>query len=223
MTSVIIFGTSEFSRRMRKYIEKFTDDVVAGYTCNSEYIKESSVDGLQVYEAESLDNYFKPSEVKVLMSIGYTDMNLARRKAADFVSEKGFDFYSFIHPTATLGGTKIGKGNIILENVTIAMLSEIGDFNIMFNDVSVTHDVIIGDFNHFSPAAVVSGYVTIGDHCFLGSNSTVKNGIKVAEFTFLGAGAYLSKNSNPYEVIVPSRSIVLEGKSSIDIIKEVIA
>ena len=46
----------------------------------------------------------------------------------------------------------------------------------------------------------------------------VNTDIEIADFTLVGAGAYVKKSTNVNDVIVPARSVTLEGKKSIDLI-----
>jgi acetyltransferase-like isoleucine patch superfamily enzyme len=144
-------------------------------------------------------------------------MGQIRAKTADEMRRKGYGFYSFIHPSVNWYGDSIGEGNIILENVTFCLNSKLGNFNIFFNNCALAHDTSIGDFNHFGPCIALSGHVRIGNHCFFGTNSTLRNDINVADYTLVGAGTYVNKSTQPYSVIVPAGSSILNDKSSLDV------
>lgn len=203
---------------MKTYIERFTQDVVVGYTGHKKYLSLRELDGVPVFAVEDLETAYTPKVVSVLPSIGYTEMNKRRESVVEELKDKGYGFYNFVHPSVHWYGNKIGEGNIILEETTICMNSTIGDYNIIFNNCAISHDVTIGNYNHFSPGVAVSGYVTIGNYCFIGTNATIKNEIEIADLTLVGAGAYVRKSTNEESVIVPAESQILIDKKSRDFI-----
>ena len=123
---------------------------------------------------------------------------------------------SYIHPTATVSADSIGEGTIIFECAVIGQFVKLGAMNVFDIGAMISHHSEIGDFNFFAPASTIAGYVTVGHNCFLGANSTIKNGICIGDYTLIGAGCYVSKDTEPYSVQVPARSVTLEGKSSLD-------
>jgi len=217
MSQVILFGTSNFSLLMKKYIERFSEDVVVGFVCHAEYRETQMLGSLPVYTMEEIVGAFPPCKAKVLPTAGYTKMNTIRAKVVEEFQEMGYEFSSFIHPSVQWYGEKMGIGNIILENTTICMNSTLGSFNILFSGCNISHDVTIGDFNHFSPSAALSGFIDIGNHCFIGTNSTIKNNVEIADFSLIGAGAYIQHSTKEYSVTVPSKSVNLDYKSSKEI------
>ena len=40
--------------------------------------------------------------------------------------------------------------------------------------------------------------------------------MKLADYTLVGAGANVMKDTNPYDVVVPARSVILDVKKSTD-------
>ena len=41
--------------------------------------------------------------------------------------------------------------------------------------------------------------------------------MKIADYTLVGAAAYVKKDTKPYSVVVPARSVELEHKMSTDL------
>jgi len=217
MRSVLILGLSGFSQLMKTYIERFTEDKIVGFVCHREYIDKNELNGIPVYPVDMIKALYSQDEVFILPAIGYTKMGQLRAKLVDEMQRKGYQFYSFIHPTVSWYGDSMGVGNIILENVTFCLHAKLGNHNVIFNNCAFAHDTYIGDFNHFGACVAISGNTHVGNHCFLGTNSTLKNEINIADYTFIGASAYVSKTTHPYSVIVPARSSTLYDVNSLDV------
>ena len=60
---------------------------------------------------------------------------------------------------------------------------------------------------------VISGQCLIKSNCFIGVNSTIAHGVTIETENLIGAGSYISKNTGPKDVYVPSRSIKLDKTS----------
>jgi sugar O-acyltransferase (sialic acid O-acetyltransferase NeuD family) len=69
--------------------------------------------------------------------------------------------------------SSIGKGNIIMDLVSITGNVSVGDFNIIGGRTGVGHHSKIGNFNTFSPRVTILGQVTIGNGNTFGLNSAI--------------------------------------------------
>lgn len=104
----------------------------------------------------------------------------------------------------------------MLENCLIYPFAKVGSGNLMWDHVLISHDCVVGDFNTFSSYADLCGYVKIGNNGYFGKHCILNDFMEVADYTLVGAGAYAKKKTEPYDVIVPARSVTLEGKKSTD-------
>ena len=66
---------------------------------------------------------------------------------------------------------------------------------------------------------MLCGDIRIGNGSFIGANSTLRNSITIGDYVLVGAGAYVDKDIISEKVIVPSKSIIIEGKTSNDFMK----
>lgn len=212
----IIFGTTDFGKMLRYYMEKFTDTKIAAYAVDGAYKETDNYDGLPVVEFEKMEENYSADKYLLMLALGYSKMNNIRGKKFYEAKEKGYTLASFIHPSAGQSYAEIGEGNIVLENVTLAYGSKIGDGNIVWNGCQISHECVIGDFNYFAPGVVVAGKTIVKNNCFLGINSAVRGARTLEDYTLVGAGCYMNNSSTPYSVYVPARSICLENKRSTD-------
>lgn len=129
----------------------------------------------------------------------------------------GYDIASFIHPSCLIApDAELGEGNIFLEKVLVQPFSKIGNGNLFWDNVAIIHNNRIGDFNTVSGGVGFSGFTTVGSHCYIGKHSMVFDRVTIADYTLIGAGAHVKRDTKPFEVVVPARSITLENKKSTD-------
>lgn len=212
----IIFGTTSFAKMLRHYIEKFTEIQIAAYAIDASYKESTVFDGLPVIEFENVEEYYPPDKYSFMLALGYSKMNDIRKRKFNEVKEKGYILENFIHPSVVQDYMKMGEGNIIFENVTLAYNVQLGDGNIIWNGCQISHECIVGDFNFFSGNAIIAGQTIVKNNCFLGINSAVRGARTLENYTLVGAGCYMNGSSKPFGVYVPARSICLENKKSTD-------
>lgn len=144
-------------------------------------------------------------------------MNQVRKDLFSRCKQKGYSIASFIHPTAVISrNAKMGEGNIILEQSVIQPFVTLGRGNLIWHSVKIAHDNVINDFNTLCQNMSIAGASCVKNECFFGNSCTVFGGLTIATGTLVGAGAIVKNSTNPYEVIVPAKSITLVGRKSTD-------
>lgn len=222
MKNLVIVGTGNFADLMHYYLNQYDSRRVVAFSVERDYIQEPMFHGLPVYPFEELSRYCPPVTHEVLLAIGAKEMNQLRARLFRICKSPiscggGYDIASFIHPSSIISpNAQIGEGNIILENVVVQPFVKIGDGNLIWYNAVLAHNDQIGNFNTIAGGAALAGFVTVGNHCYLGKNSTVFKRAIIADSTLIGACAYVKENTKPYDVIMPARSITLDGKKSTD-------
>jgi sugar O-acyltransferase (sialic acid O-acetyltransferase NeuD family) len=121
--------------------------------------------------------------------------NLIRKRASDFIIQKGMNLINVIHPSSLMSTkVQLGVGNYISKNVSLNFMVEIGDNCILNTGCIIEHECIIGNAVHVAPGAVVAGNVMIGDNTFVGANSIIKQGITIGANVVIGAGSVILKD-----------------------------
>lgn len=104
-------------------------------------------------------------------------------------------FFTFIHPTATVGKKVIlGEGSIVGPYSIITTEVIIGKHCILNLHNSVGHDCRLGDYFSAMPGAIVSGNVQAGHRVYMGSNSTIREGICISSDVTIGMNACVAKD-----------------------------
>ena len=216
MKEIIIFGIGEFSKLLTFLIEKQKTYEILAYTADAKYIDSKTFCNKEIIDFDKLEERFSMQKCEILIAVTQKEMNRQRQIVFERCKKKGYKIASFFDESATIDSNCIGEGNIVLFNSYIGPFCTLGKGNILMENVLVPHYNEIGDFN-FLTNCKLSGNTIIKNNCFCGSNSVINNNVVVDDYTLVGAGAYVPKNTEKYSVIVPARSIVLEGKKSIDL------
>ncbi len=211
---LIIIGLSNNAKLAANYFERDSVYSVIGFAVNSDYINEDIFYNLPVYDLETLELKFPPSEVDVFVAVGYKNMNLIRENLYISVKSKGYFLPNYISSKSTfLTEEKIGDNNFILEDNTIQPFVKIGSNNVLWSGNHIGHDVEIGNHNFITSHVVISGFTKIKNNCFLGVNATLRDDIEIANKTLIAAGAIIMKNTKEEEVYLGAKSILLDKKS----------
>jgi sugar O-acyltransferase (sialic acid O-acetyltransferase NeuD family) len=212
---LIIIGLSNNAKLAAYYFEKDSDYSVIGFSVNSAYVIEDKFCNLPVYDLETLELKFPPSEVDVFVAVGYKNMNLIRENLYNSVKEKGYFLPNYISSKCSfLTEEKIGDNNMILEDNTIQPFVKIGSNNVLWSGNHIGHDVEIGDHNFITSHVVISGFTKIKNHCFIGVNATLRDEIEIANKTLIAAGAIIMKSTNEEEVYLSAKSVLIDKKST---------
>ncbi|KAB2814318.1 acetyltransferase [Phaeocystidibacter luteus] len=121
--------------------------------------------------------------------------NSIRTKIAKFLSDKGGDLSTVIHPAASVSKmSTIGSGSFVARGASINPLVEVGKNCIINTSSSIDHECIIGDGAHIAPGAVLAGNVSVGKESFIGANSVIKEGVTIGDNVIVGAGCVVTKD-----------------------------
>ena len=218
MKKIVMIGNGNYSKTLEYYIKEFTDWDIQAYADEFEHERNCKNNGKPFVNINEVPRLFPSSEYDIVLAIGYSHMNDNRKRVYNKLKQLGYSFPNLIHPTAVLHNLTMGDANIILENTVFGPNCSLGSNNIIWAGVLIRHDEIIGDHNQFSAGSLIAGNVRVGNNCFLGIHSTVKEGVFIDDYTLVGANAYISRDTQKYDVIVPARSIKLENRKSIEFI-----
>lgn len=217
MFNYLIVGTGDYAKMLRRYLNNTMDVDILAFTVKNEQLTEKELDGKRIIQAADLQDYYNSENTKLIMGIGYREMNQIKQRQYNIYKEMGYSFDNYIHPTAIIDSSvKMGEGNNIFEGVIIQEGVRIGNSNLIYGGSLVAHESNVGDFNSLSVKVCVAGCSTIGNNCFIGANATIRDHIFIKDFSLVGAGAYVDSSTEEYNVVVPNKSVVLANRSSLE-------
>ena len=212
MNKIILYGLGDFADIISCIIDRTDNYEVSGFTLDNKYIDEKEYKGLPIIGFEEIETVFSPEEYSIVIAFIGGNMYRERENKFNQAINKGYSLPNIISKNVRINSSSIGMGNIILENISVGDFC-IGDGNIFWQGTILPHHNRVGNFNNFGPGSSLSGYSSIGNNCFIGNNSIIKNKVRIADYTLVGAGAYVDKNTDEYDVYVPSKSIKIDKKS----------
>ncbi len=206
---LIIAGTGLFAEVARVYFEKYTDYIIGGFACHTQYRQTESIHGLPLYELEILRQSCPPSSHDVFVAIGYRKMNHLRQAVYEEVKALGYTCTTFVHPNVNIWpSTILGDNVFIFEDNTIQPFTAIGDNTILWSGNHIGHHSKVGQNCFIASHVVVSGNCEVGNNVFMGVNATLRDGVKVLDETLIGAGALIMKDTIYRGVYIPEGTAV---------------
>ena len=201
MEKVIIYGNGKIAKIIYHFLKKQFD--VVAFTVDKQYIQNNILEGLPVVAFENVQKNYKIDIYKMLIAIGYVEMNSIREKKYLEAKKLGYKFINYIHPSVHIhDNIEIGENNIILDHVTIQPYTQIGNSNFLWSNSVVAHGSKIQNTNWITSGVVISGDTNIKSKCFLGVNSSVGHNITIENETFIGANTLVTRSSKEKEVFI---------------------
>lgn len=111
-----------------------------------------------------------------------------------------------------LGELRIGRGNVIRENVTIhrgltpESHTEVGDHNLIMVNAHIAHDCHVGSRVVIVNNVLLAGHVTVGDRVYLAGAAAVHQFCRIGAYAMVGGQAHLSQDVPPF--------VTLDGKTT---------
>jgi len=201
MSKVVVFGAGKLAEVAYYYLTNDSPHDLAAFTVDGAYQNTKELLGLPVVPFEELQQKYPPDDFRMLVVIGYQDLNRLRAAKVEEAKQKGYRLISYVSSSAVnLGGSKIGENCFILENQTIQPCVEIGNNVTLWSGNHVGHHSKIGDHCFITSHVVISGITTIEPYCFLGVNATIGHGVTIGRESVVGAGCLLTKSIKPKSV-----------------------
>lgn len=192
MSEVVVFGTGDFARVARAYLDADSEHRVVAFTVHERYVQRSELLGLPVVPCERLDGLYPPDRCAMLVAIGFSRVNRARAEIYEECRARGYDLISYVSSRAHCWpGVELGDNCFVFESNVIQPYVRIGSDVVIWSGNHIGHDSTIGDHCFIASHAVISGNVTVGDRCFIGVNATIRDGVTIATDCVIGAGALI--------------------------------
>jgi len=213
MKKIIIFGTGELAQRIFFYLQDSEDKIVA-FCANKSKIDKEELLGLPVIAFENIEERFPTNEFTMFIALAYSEMNKKRTKFFEEAKNKGYELYSYIHPSTKIWDKfEMGENCFILANNVIQPFVEIGNNVLIGSNNLISHDTVIGDNCFITSNVTMGGHITIGKNCFVGLSSTINQRIKIGNECIIGAGTIITKNIDDKEVYAENSSKKLPQSS----------
>jgi sugar O-acyltransferase (sialic acid O-acetyltransferase NeuD family) len=201
MQKVILAGNAASAKILLAYLKRDSRYEVVGFTVDDDYLGKSGMAGYRTVGLSEAVNAFSPNSHRVIMAMGYNDLNRTRGAMFSRLKTMGYIAETYIHPDARVYTDKaLGEGSVVLPGAVIEPHAEVGANTMVWSNVTLAHHSNLGDHCWAAAGTVVSGQAKVLHNTFLGVSSTVVNAVTVGQFNVIGAGALISRDTKPYSV-----------------------
>jgi sugar O-acyltransferase (sialic acid O-acetyltransferase NeuD family) len=192
---------------------------VIGLTVDDEFLDKGSITGLKSVPLSQVTEIFSPENCKVIMAVGYNDLNRVRESLFNRLKQMGYEIETYVHPAAQVfTSAPIGEGSVILPSAVIEPFAQVGTNTMIWCNVSLAHHCIVSDNCWIAAGTVISGQAKVLRNSFVGVNATVVNDVTVEAYNIVGANALISKSTKSHAVNI-ARSAELFRYSSEEYVK----
>jgi len=214
MQKIVIFGTGELAQRIFFYLKNSEDEVVA-FSANKANIDSNELLGLPVMAFENIEETYPPNEYSMFIALAYSEMNKKRTKFFDEAKNKGYELYSYIHPSTKIWDEfEMGENCFILAENIIQPFVKIGDNVLIGSNNLISHNTVIENNCFLTSNITLGGHITIGANSFVGLSATINQRVKIGKECIIGAGTLITKDVKDKEVYAENSSKKLPQSSS---------
>ncbi len=203
MSKVILFGAGKIADVAYFQLTNDSPHEVIAFTVDGEYIAQKEKWGVPIIAFENILNAYPPDEFKMLVAVGYQDLNRFRARKYEEAKVKGYELISYISSRASnFSRVEIGDNCMVLENAVLQPCSKLGNNVFFWNGNHLGHHARIEDHCYVAGQVVISGAAVIEPYCFLGVNATIGHEVTIGRESFIGAGTLVTKDATPKSVYI---------------------
>ncbi len=201
MKKILLAGNAITAEILCSYLCQDVRYEIAGFTVDDELVAQGSLNDYRTVGLSEVLDVFAPDTHRVIMAIGYSDLNRTRETMFGRLKALGYVVETYIHPDARVyTDNPMGEGSVVLPGAVIEPHARVGANTMVWSNVTLAHHSSVDDHCWVAAGSVVSGQAKVLRNTFLGVNCTVVNAITVGEFNVVGAGALISRDTKPYSV-----------------------
>jgi sugar O-acyltransferase (sialic acid O-acetyltransferase NeuD family) len=193
VSELILISASGLAREVMAMVRSSGQYDIVGLLDDNKDIVGMTVDGAPVLG--SLDDAQKYTHAFLLVCIasGRTRELVVERLTGVGITEARFA--TAIDPSVqNTEGCQVGRGSILLRNVTLTASVTLGSHVVAMPSVTFTHDADVADFATFAAGVSLGGGVRVGRTAHLGMNSSVRELTSVGAYSLVGMGAAVMSN-----------------------------
>lgn len=219
---VIIFGNKDLAQLAKFYLEndpKYNQEyVVIAFTVDSEYLVESTYEGLPLVPFETIEHIYDTNRYYLFAPMTGSKANKVRQDVYERGLKKGYKFISYISSGAKVFSNKIGNNCFILEDNTIQPFVEIGNNVVMWSGNHIGHHSVIGNNVFFTSHVCLSGHCNVENNSWFGVNSTIRDGISIKMGTLIAMGSCILRDTVEWGVYMGSPAKQRENVFSYEVL-----
>lgn len=207
---VVIFG-NQLSASLAWYCLTHDSPMqVAGFAVDAVRLTCAQHEGLPLVAFEALEQTFPPQDYRLLIPMGYVQVNGIRRVRYEQARQRGYTLASYVSSRASVWpDLVIGDNVLIYEHAIIQPFARVGNNCIIRSGAHVSHHCQVADHVFVAAEVAMASSCAIGEQSIVGVGAVLRDGLQVAPRSFIGAGAVLVSDTQTDGVYVgnPARKI----------------
>ena len=193
MSELVLITGSGLAREVLTMVRASGQYDVVGLLDDDQEMAGVTVDGAPVLGTIDDAPKFTHALFLVCVASGKSREAVVERLAA--MGLRDARYATAIDPTVECPeGCRIGRGSILLKNVTLTASVTLGAHVVAMPSVTFTHDDDVADFATFAAGVSLGGGVRIGRAAYLGLNCSVRERTSVGSYATVGMGAAVLSN-----------------------------
>lgn len=212
--NLIIYGNGPMAKVVFSYARHIAE--IAGFTVDDHCIAEGGERfcGRPLVPFSAVEQVFNPHEHRMMIAVGFREMNALRERKYWEARQKGYDCPSYVHETVVQHADVAVEDNcMILDHVCIHPDCKIGRGTFISSNASIGHSCTLGPFNWINSGVTISGGCRTGRGCFFGVNSSMAHKIEMGTEVFVGANTLINKPAKDGEVYLSPAGELFPSKS----------
>ena len=198
---IILAGNAITAQILHAYLVSDQRYRMVGVTVDDAFVSKGGVGELPAVPISAVSSAVPAGECRVLMAVGYSDLNRSRESLFTRLKAMGFAIETYVHPEARVHSqVPLGEGSVVLPGAVIEPWVTVGANVAVWANVTLAHHCSVAEHCWIASGTVVSGQAKIGRNTFVGVNATIVNGVTVGEYGIVGAAALVSRDARPHSV-----------------------
>ncbi|MEV4988861.1 acetyltransferase [Pseudarthrobacter sp. LMD1-1-1.1] len=193
MSELILIAASGLAREVLAMVRSSGQYDVVGLLDDDKEMAGVTVDGAPVLG--TIDDAAKYTHAFVLVCIGSGRVREAVVERLTALGLTEARYAIAVDPSVQYPeGCRVGRGSILLRNVTLTAAVTLGSHVVAMPSVTFTHNDDVADFATFAAGVSLGGGVRIGRGAYLGMNASVRERTSVGAYATVGMGAAVLSN-----------------------------
>ena len=197
MKNIIILGTGGNSIDILDAINEI-NLISKKYNCIGFLDDDISKKGSNIFGVEvlgSINDSNKFSDTYFINGIGNSGNFISKQKVIKRSLVEPSRFETIIHPSSSVSSfSKIGKGSVIFQNVTVCSNVDIGMHVAVLPNSIISHDVKIKNYSTIAGGVCISGNSVIGESSYIGTNSSIRENLSIGNKCLIGMSSNILNN-----------------------------
>jgi sugar O-acyltransferase (sialic acid O-acetyltransferase NeuD family) len=216
MSKLVLFGNGRGASVAHRFLAKDTTHEIVGFTVDERFMTAATFRGLPLVPFEDVEARFPPDGYRMLILLGYQNMNGLRATKYEQAKAKGYTLESYVASDIfRVEPIEVGENCFLMDNQSISLDVRIGNDVVMWSSNHVGDGTTVGDHAWISSHVTVAANVNIGERAFLGIGATVSGRVTVGREGFIGADVLVTADVAAGAVRVAGQPEDLPMKSNV--------